>query len=59
MRILLSNDDGYQAHGIRCLAAALAAYGEVDVIAPERDRSGASNSLTESKPVSVSNAGFT
>jgi len=51
MRILLSNDDGYQARGIRCLAAALAAYGEVDVIAPERDRSGASNSLTLNQPL--------
>lgn len=51
MRILLSNDDGYQARGIACLAAALAAYGEVDVIAPERDRSGASNSLTLNQPL--------
>ncbi|TDJ14820.1 MAG: 5'/3'-nucleotidase SurE, partial [Gammaproteobacteria bacterium] len=51
MRILLSNDDGYQARGIRCLAAVLAAYGEVDVVAPERDRSGASNSLTLNQPL--------
>ena len=51
MRILLSNDDGYQARGIRCLAAALVAHGKVDVIAPERDHSGASNSLTLNRPL--------
>ena len=51
MKILLSNDDGYQARGIRCLADALAAWGEVDVVAPERDRSGASNSLTLDLPL--------
>jgi 5'-nucleotidase len=51
MKILLSNDDGYQARGIRCLAAALAAHGKVDVVAPERDRSGASNSLTLDQPL--------
>ena len=51
MRILLSNDDGYQARGIRCLADALAAWGTVDVVAPERDRSGASNSLTLDLPL--------
>ncbi|MCW5604449.1 MAG: 5'/3'-nucleotidase SurE, partial [Burkholderiales bacterium] len=46
MRILLSNDDGYFAPGITILAEALSALGEVTVVAPERDRSGASNSLT-------------
>lgn len=51
MRILLSNDDGYQSPGIRCLADALAALGKVDVVAPERDRSGASNSLTLNLPL--------
>ena len=51
MRILLSNDDGYQSSGIRCLADALAALGKVDVVAPERDRSGASNSLTLNQPL--------
>jgi len=53
MRILLSNDDGYQSAGIRCLADALAALGTVDVVAPERDRSGASNSLTLNLPLRV------
>ena len=51
MKILLSNDDGYQSLGIRCLADALSALGKVDVVAPERDRSGASNSLTLNLPL--------
>lgn len=51
MKILLSNDDGYQSPGIRCLAQALASLGQVDVVAPERDRSGASNSLTLDLPL--------
>jgi 5'-nucleotidase len=51
MRILVSNDDGYQAPGIRCLAEALRAMAEVTVVAPERNRSGASNSLTLEYPL--------
>jgi 5'-nucleotidase len=51
MKILISNDDGYQSRGIRCLAAELASHEKVDVIAPERDRSGASNSLTLNQPL--------
>ncbi len=51
MRILISNDDGYQAPGIRCLADTLATVAEVTVVAPERDRSGASNSLTLDSPL--------
>ncbi len=53
MRILLSNDDGYFAPGLAVLAEALAGLGEVTVVAPERDRSGASNSLTLDRPLSV------
>ncbi|MBT0961484.1 5'/3'-nucleotidase SurE [Denitromonas iodatirespirans] len=53
MRILISNDDGYFAPGIEALAAALAQVGEVTVVAPERDRSGASNSLTLDRPLSL------
>jgi len=53
MRILLSNDDGYFAPGIEILAKALAKLGQVTVVAPERDRSGASNSLTLDRPLSV------
>ena len=51
MNILISNDDGYQSRGIVCLAAALERYGKIDVVAPERDRSGASNSLTLNRPL--------
>jgi 5'-nucleotidase len=53
MRILLSNDDGYFAPGIEHLARALANLGEITVVAPERDRSGASNSLTLDRPLSL------
>lgn len=56
MRILLSNDDGYFAPGIAALAEALAPLGVVTVVAPERDRSGASNSLTLDRPLSVRKA---
>lgn len=51
MRILISNDDGYQADGIRCLAATLSEMASIVVVAPERDRSGASNSLTLHHPI--------
>ena len=56
MRILVSNDDGYRSTGIGTLAAALAERAEVTVVAPERDRSGASNSLTLDWPVRVQEA---
>ena len=56
MRILVSNDDGYFAPGITLLAQALGKLGEVTVVAPERDRSGASNSLTLDRPLSVRRA---
>jgi 5'-nucleotidase len=51
MRILLSNDDGYFSPGIAALADSLAGLGEITVVAPERDRSGASNSLTLDRPL--------
>jgi len=51
MRILLSNDDGYFAPGIEILARTLAEVAEVTVVAPERDHSGASNSLTLDRPM--------
>lgn len=51
MRVLVSNDDGVDAPGIRVLAQRLAAFGEVTVVAPDRDRSGASNSLTLDQPI--------
>ncbi|PHV11379.1 5'/3'-nucleotidase SurE [Chitinimonas sp. BJB300] len=53
MKFLLSNDDGYFAPGLAALAAILQGQGEVNVVAPERDRSGASNSLTLDRPLSL------
>ena len=53
MKILLSNDDGYQAPGIASLALRLSSVAELTVVAPERDRSGASNSLTLDRPLRV------
>ena len=60
MKILISNDDGYQAPGIQCLAEHLAAIADITVVAPERDRSGASNSLTLDYPLraTVMDSGF-
>ncbi|MGA7801594.1 MAG: 5'/3'-nucleotidase SurE [Gammaproteobacteria bacterium] len=51
MHILISNDDGFQAPGIRCLAEALVRIATITVVAPDRDRSGASNSLTLDHPM--------
>lgn len=56
LRILISNDDGYFAPGIAVLAEALSSLGSITVVAPERDRSGASNSLTLDRPLSVRTA---
>jgi 5'-nucleotidase len=56
MRILLSNDDGYFAPGLAALAEGLAPLAEITVVAPERNRSGASNSLTLDRPLSVRRA---
>ncbi|WP_443193675.1 5'/3'-nucleotidase SurE [Mycetohabitans sp. B46] len=53
MKILLSNDDGYLAPGLAALHHALAPLGEVVVVAPEHNCSGASNSLTLWRPLSV------
>src|SRR5712691_3993691 len=57
MRILLSNDDGYFAPGVAILAETLSGLASVTVVAPERDRSGASNSLTLDRPLSVRTSG--
>jgi 5'-nucleotidase len=54
MRVLVSNDDGVDAPGIRVLAECLRAVGQVTVVAPDRDRSGASNSLTLDAPIRAS-----
>ncbi len=53
MRILLSNDDGCQAPGLLTLQDVMAEIAEVTVVAPDRNRSGASNSLTLDRPLRV------
>jgi len=53
MKILVSNDDGYLATGINVLAEALATVADVVVVAPDRNRSAASNSLTVQMPLRV------
>ena len=56
MKILLSNDDGYLAPGLKALADVLGDLAEVTVVAPERNRSGASNSLTLDLPLRAKTA---
>ena len=56
MRILISNDDGYRARGILALREALEGLGDLTVVAPDRNRSGASNSLTLDMPLRVEKA---
>ena len=56
MKILLSNDDGYFAPGLNILAEHIAKLADITVVAPERNRSGASNSLTLDRPLSVRKA---
>ena len=51
MHILITNDDGYLAPGIRVLADALSSVARISVVAPDRNKSGASNSLTLSRPL--------
>lgn len=53
MKILVSNDDGYRAAGIQQLAQALRPLGSITVVAPDRNRSGASNSLSLEYPLRV------
>jgi len=53
VKILISNDDGYRADGLTALSDALAQLGETTVVAPDRNRSGASNSLTLDVPLRV------
>ena len=54
MHILITNDDGYLAPGIQILAEYLSKIAEITVVAPDRDRSGASNSLTLKRPLRAS-----
>jgi 5'-nucleotidase len=53
MRILVSNDDGFLAPGLSALVKALKEFAEVTVVAPDRNRSGASNSLTLDAPLRI------
>jgi len=53
MHILITNDDGYLAPGIKALAQELALVADISVVAPERNKSGASNSLTLMRPLRV------
>lgn len=53
MKILVSNDDGIYARGIEVLAESLSTLGTIDIVAPDRNRSGASNSLTLDFPIRV------
>ncbi|MEJ2274437.1 MAG: 5'/3'-nucleotidase SurE, partial [Woeseiaceae bacterium] len=57
MKILVSNDDGYLSTGINALTNALAQVADVTVVAPDRNRSAASNSLTLGRPLRVSSYG--
>jgi 5'-nucleotidase len=57
MKILVSNDDGYLATGINTLTAALEQVADVVVVAPDRNRSAASNSLTLSRPLRITEYG--
>ena len=56
MNVLISNDDGYLSEGIAILARVTAEFANVRVVAPERDRSGVSNSLTLDRPLEVKQA---
>jgi 5'-nucleotidase len=51
MRLLCTNDDGILAHGLDCLVRAVAPLGEVTVVAPDREQSATSHSLTLHHPV--------
>ena len=57
MRILLCNDDGYQAPGIRALHTALSTFAQVEVIAPEHNNSAKSNALSVHTPIYIREAG--
>ncbi|WUR11772.1 5'/3'-nucleotidase SurE [[Empedobacter] haloabium] len=56
MKILISNDDGYLAPGINALADALSQIADIVVVAPDSNRSGASNSLSLDRPLSMQQA---
>jgi 5'-nucleotidase len=53
MHLLISNDDGITARGIQVLSARMSSLGKVTIVAPDQNRSGASNSLTLESPVRI------
>ena len=53
MKLLISNDDGIEARGIRVLAESMRELGTVTIVAPDKNRSGASNSLTLDAPIRI------
>ncbi len=57
MNILLSNDDGYHSKGLAALSGALEDIADITVVAPDRNRSGASNSLTLDAPLRIRRQG--
>ena len=57
MEILISNDDGIDASGIRVLADSMRGLGSVTIVAPDKNRSGASNSLTLDAPIRIKEMG--
>ena len=57
VRVLLSNDDGYRAEGLQALERALLGHADIMIVAPERNHSGASNSLTLFEPLRVTQLG--
>ncbi len=57
MKILISNDDGIEAPGIRVLAERMQSLGQVTIVAPDQNRSGASNSLTLDMPIRIKELG--
>jgi len=56
-RILVSNDDGYQSEGIRMLAEAMAALGEVWIVAPEQEQSASSHAISIHRPLRIREVG--
>src|SRR5262252_1644129 len=50
-KILLTNDDGYQAEGLRAAADVLADFAEISIVAPSREQSGTAQSLTLRQPI--------
>jgi 5'-nucleotidase len=58
MRILLTNDDGIHAEGLRALAEVAAEFGTVKVVAPDRERSACGHSMTMRDPLRVKSVSY-